>query len=85
MINKVKAYFKTLAKECNKTELKEKVKNIVKHPDLTEEERWLVYYTYGEERMVLNTCHKLSMWNAYDVPNDGWLWRWLWKWLRLWR
>ena len=61
MINKVKAYFKTLAKECNKTELKEKVKNIVKHPDLTEEKRWLVYYTYGEERMVLNTCNKLSM------------------------
>ena len=61
MINKVKAYFKTLAKECNKTELKEKVKSIVKHPDLTEEEKWLVYYTYGEERMVLNTCNKLSM------------------------
>ena len=61
MRNKVKLYFKTLAKECNKTELKEKIKNIINHPDLTEEERWLIYYTYGEERMVLNTCYKLHV------------------------
>ena len=53
MRNKVKQYLKTK----NRAEIKE----IVKHPDLTETERWLIYYTYGEDRMVLNTCCKLSI------------------------
>lgn len=53
MRNKVKQYLKTK----NRAEIKE----IVKHPDLTETERWLIYYTYGEDRMVLNTCYKLNI------------------------
>ena len=53
MKNKVKKYLKTK----NRAEIKE----IVKHLDLTETERWLIYYTYGEDRMVLNTCYKLNI------------------------
>lgn len=53
MKNKAKNYLKTLDKY--------KIKEIVKHPDLTEIERWLIYYTYGEDRMVINTCYKLNI------------------------
>ena len=41
MKDKVKNYLKSL----NKYQIKE----LVNHPDLTEEERWLIYYTYGEK------------------------------------
>ena len=53
MRNKVKQYLKTKTRE--------EIKQIVKHPDLTEIERWLIYYTYGEDRMVINTCYKLNI------------------------
>ena len=53
MKNKVKKYLKT------KTRLE--IKEIVKHPDLTELEKWIIYYTFGEDRYVVNTCAKLSI------------------------
>lgn len=53
MINKVKKYLKTLTKE--------EIKKIIQHPDLTNEERWIIYYTFAEKRMVINTCYKLSI------------------------
>lgn len=53
MIRKVKKYLKTLTKE--------EIKKIVQHPDLTNEERWIIYYTFAEKRMVINTCYKLSI------------------------
>ena len=53
MKNKTKKYLKSLTKY--------QIKDIVKHPDLTELERWLIYYTYGEDRYVLNTCVKLNI------------------------
>ena len=48
---KVKKYLKT------KTELE--IKEIIKHSDLTDDERWIIYYTFAKNRMVLNTCAKL--------------------------
>ena len=53
MKNKVKKFLKT------KTRLE--IKEIVKHPDLTELEKWILYYTFGEDRYVINTCAKLSI------------------------
>ena len=53
MITKVKKYLKTLSKE--------EIKELINHPDLTEIERWLIYYTYAEKRMVINTCYKLGL------------------------
>lgn len=53
MINKTKKYLKTLSKA--------EIKKLVEHPDLTETEKWLIYYTYGEGRMVVNTCRKLGL------------------------
>ena len=53
MKDKVKNYLKSL----NKYQIKE----LVNHPDLTEEERWLIYYTYGAKRYILNTATKLNM------------------------
>lgn len=53
MIKKVKQHLKTLTKE--------EIKNLINHPDITEIERWLIYYTYAEKRMVINTCYKLSI------------------------
>ena len=53
MIKKVKKYLKTLTRE--------EVKKLVQHNDLTETEQWVIYYTYGEKRMVINTCYKLSI------------------------
>lgn len=58
MIRKVKKYLKTLTKE--------EIKKIIQHPDLTEEERWIIYYTFAEKRMVINTCYKLSI-NQYSI------------------
>ena len=53
MINKTKRYLKTLSKaEINK---------LIEHPDLTEIEKWLIYYCYGEKRMLVNTCRKLNI------------------------
>ena len=53
MIQKVKKYLKTLQKE--------EIKKVIMHPDLTEIEKWLIYYIYGEKRMVVNTCYKLGL------------------------
>ena len=53
MKNKVKKFLKT------KTRIE--IKEIVKHPDLTELEKWIIYYTFGEDRYVINTCAKLSI------------------------
>ena len=53
MINKVKKYLKTLTKE--------EIKTLINHPDLTEIERWLIYYTFAEKRMTINTCYKLGL------------------------
>lgn len=61
MINKAKKYLKNIAKTHTLTETKEIIKKLVDHPDLTEIEKWLIYYTYGEDRMVANTCAKLGL------------------------
>lgn len=61
MINKTKKYLKNIAKTHTKTETKLIVKKLVQHSDLTEIEKWLIYYTYGEDRMVINTCRKLGL------------------------
>lgn len=53
MINKTKKYLKTLSKA--------EIKKLIEHPDLTETEKWLIYYCYGEGRMVVNTCRKLGL------------------------
>lgn len=53
MIKKVKQHLKTLTKE--------EIKKLINHPDITEIERWLIYYIYGEKRMVINTCYKLGL------------------------
>lgn len=52
MINKTKKYLKTLSKA--------EIKKLIEHPDLTEIEKWLIYYTYGEGRMAANTSAKLG-------------------------
>lgn len=57
LINKVKKYLKSDGIFKNK----QKIKEIINHPDLTEEERWLIYYTYGEDRYIINTAIKLNM------------------------
>lgn len=61
MQSKVKKYLKNIAKTHSLTETKQIVKKLVEHPDLTEIEKWLIYYTYGEDRMVANTCAKLGL------------------------
>ena len=61
MINKVKKYLKNIAKNHTLTETKQIIKKIVTHPDLTEIEQWLIYYTYAEKRMVANTSAKLGL------------------------
>ena len=53
MINKTKKYLKTLSKA--------EIKKLIEHPDLTEIEKWLIYYCYAEKRMVVNTCRKLAI------------------------
>lgn len=57
MKNKVKKYLKSNGIFKNK----DKIKEIIKHPDLTEDEKWIIYYTFGEDRMVINTCLKLNI------------------------
>lgn len=57
IINKVKKYLKSEGIFKNK----DKIKEIINHPDLTEEEKWLIYYTYGEDRYIINTARKLNM------------------------
>lgn len=52
---------RNIVKNYLKTKSREEIKEIVKHPDLTELEKWLIYYTYGEKRMVINTCYKLNI------------------------
>lgn len=61
MINKTKKYLNNIAKTHTLTETKQIIKKLVEHPDFTEIEKWLIYYTYGEGRMVANTCAKLSI------------------------
>lgn len=53
MINKTKKYLKTLSKA--------EIKKLIEHPDLTEIEKWLIYYCFAENRMVVNTCRKLGI------------------------
>ena len=53
MVNKTKKYLKTLSKA--------EIKKLIEHPDLTEIEKWLVYYCFAENRMVVNTCRKLGI------------------------
>ena len=61
MVGKTKKYLKNIAKTHSLTETKQIIKKLVEHPDFTETEKWLIYYTYGEDRMVANTCNKLSI------------------------
>ena len=65
MKNKVKKFLKT------KTRLE--IKEIVNHPDLTETEKWIIYYTFGEDRYVINTCAKLSISerNFYNIKDQA--------------
>lgn len=51
MKNKVKKYLKTKSES--------EIKEIIEHPDLTEDEKWIIFYTFAKDRMVLNTCMKL--------------------------
>lgn len=37
------------------------IKSLLDHPDFTEQERWVICYTFGENRMVVNTCMKLYL------------------------
>lgn len=60
MLNRVKRYLKSDGIFKNR----EKIKEIINHPDLTEEERWLIYYTYAEDRYIINTARKLNMSNS---------------------
>ena len=50
---------KSKVKKFLKTKTEDEIKEIIKHSDLTEDERWLIYYTFAKNRMVLNTCAKL--------------------------
>lgn len=61
MINKTKKYLKNIAKTHSLSETKQIIKKLVEHPDFTEIEKWLIYYAYGEGRMVVNTCRKLGL------------------------
>jgi DNA-directed RNA polymerase specialized sigma subunit len=61
MIQKVKKYLKDIAKTHTLTETKQIIKKLVEHPDLTEIEKWLIYYCFAENRMVVNTCRKLGI------------------------
>lgn len=61
---KVKKYLKNIAKTHSQTETRKIIRNLVEHPDLTDLEKWLIYYAYGEGRMVINTCRKLGLQEA---------------------
>ena len=53
MKNKVKKYLKTKSEA--------EISEIIKHPDLTNDERWIIFYTFAKDRLVLNTCMKLNI------------------------
>ena len=53
MKNKVKKYLKTKSES--------EIKEIIQHQDLTEDEKWIIFYTFAKDRMVLNTCMKLNI------------------------
>lgn len=53
MKDKVKNYLKNK----NKFEIKE----LIKHPDLSETEKWVIYYAFGEDRYIANICIKLNI------------------------
>ena len=57
IINKVKAYLKSDEIFKNKA----KIKEIISNPDLTEEEKWIIYYTYAEDLYAINIAIKLNM------------------------
>lgn len=57
MKNKVKKYLKNLYQ----SKQIQKIQDLANHPDLTEDEKWLIYYTYAKDRMVANTAAKLSI------------------------
>nr|DAX84362.1 MAG TPA: hypothetical protein [Caudoviricetes sp.] len=68
MKNKVKKYLKNLYK----AKRIEEIRQLANHPDLTEDEKWLIIYTFAEDRMVINTARKLNMserkfYNTQDV------------------
>ena len=52
MKNKTKKYLKSLTKY--------QIKDIVKHPDLTELERWLIYYAYVVNMLWSDYCYVFS-------------------------
>lgn len=52
---------KLIAKKHLKTLSDDKIKEISEHPDLTYNEKWIIYYTYAKERYVANTCMKLHI------------------------
>lgn len=52
---------KLIAKKHLKTLSDDKIKEISEHPDLTYNEKWIIYYTYAKERYVANTCMKLHL------------------------
>ena len=53
MKNKVKKFLKTKSES--------EIKEIIQHQDLTEDEKWIIFYTFAKDRMVLNTCMKLNI------------------------
>ena len=57
MKNRVKRYLKNLYQ----SKQVQKIRNLANHPDLTEDEKWLIIYTFAEDRMVLNTAAKLNV------------------------
>lgn len=61
MINKAKKHLKNIAKTHSLTETKQIIRKMIEHPDFTEIEKWLIYYAYGENRMIVNTCRKLAI------------------------
>lgn len=52
---------KLIAKNYLKSLSEDEIEKISKHPDLEYLERWILYYTYAKERLVANTCMKLSI------------------------
>ena len=52
---------KLIAKAYIKTLPEKEIEELSKHPDFSELERWIIYYTYVKKRLVANTCMKLSI------------------------
>lgn len=57
MKNKVKKYLKNLYQ----TKQTQKIRALANHPDPNEDEKWLIIYTFAEDRMVANTANKLNV------------------------